>query len=114
MSTILRLTEMCEQFIEMSKSQKKKETQVVVSLEIMNELHLNLNIGLLAESTSKCTKATVYSELNGKIERMSKLLHFALIKLSFTSTILSPLITTFSNYFINHLGSDSYQDLILV
>lgn len=56
----------------------------------------------------------MYDEINEKIERISKKLHFAMIKVSYSGTILSPLLTTLANYFINDLGTDSYQDLTLV
>lgn len=68
-------------------------------------LFLLFVIGSKNESTSRI----MYFELNEKIERMSKFVHFVLMRVSYLGAILPPLLTTLSNYFILNLGNESYQ-----
>lgn len=51
----------------------------------------------------KCIK------LNGKIERMSQLIHFMLAKLTFVGCVLPDLILTTINYFIYNLNDESFH-----
>lgn len=53
--------------------------------------------------------ATINSELIEKIERMTKLIEFILVKCGNASAIFSPLLITFTNYFILNMGSQSFR-----
>lgn len=48
------------------------------------------------------------TELIEKIERMSKLIHLILVKISASTAIISPLSITFANYFIYGMGDESF------
>lgn len=49
-----------------------------------------------------------YAELAEKIERMSKIFHFILVKFTLPGFILPALFLTIINYFIHDLGNESY------
>lgn len=52
---------------------------------------------------------TMYSKVNEKIERVSEIVYFVLVKLNVLACILPPLITTMVNYYIFDLGDVSFQ-----
>lgn len=49
-----------------------------------------------------------FNELNVKIERLSRFLHFFLTKLTLIGLMSPSLLTTIGNYFIYDLGTESY------
>lgn len=51
---------------------------------------------------------TMYRRLTEKIERMSIILHFGLVNLSFGVVIIPPLLITLANYFLYNLNDDSF------
>lgn len=53
----------------------------------------------------------MYDEVIEKIEKMSKLLHFVLIEVSFAIGRSAPVITGFVNYYIFDKGGESFQDV---
>lgn len=69
----------------------------------------NFKIGLKKDPNS-----TLYSDLNHKIEARSKLLDLLLIKIGVSAFILPPVITTLTNFFVNHLGDESYEEFQLM
>lgn len=52
--------------------------------------------------------ALIINRLVKKVELMSKLIYFVLVKLVSPSTIVSPLLVTFINYFIKRMGDESF------
>ena len=53
----------------------------------------------------------MYTELNGKIEKISKLIYFATAQVSFVAAALPPLIISLTNYFVYDLQDDSFQEI---
>lgn len=51
----------------------------------------------------------INDELTEKIEQMSKLIDLILVKVSTASTIISPLLITFVNYFVYGMGDESFR-----
>lgn len=62
-------------------------------------------------NTGACHSHSVIknNELIEHIERFSKLVHFFIVKWPTTSTIISPLLITFVNYFVNGMGDESFH-----
>lgn len=50
----------------------------------------------------------MYSELNDKIENMTKLLYFVMLKLSLAGFSIPMLAITIGNYFLCDFGDESY------
>lgn len=53
-----------------------------------------------------------YIELNEKIERMSKIVHFFIVKVVYVQSFLPPILITMINYFIYDLKDDSFYMVI--
>lgn len=56
----------------------------------------------------------MYDEVIEKIEQMSKLIHFGLIKVSFVCSVTVPVLMTSLNYFIFEKGDESFPDVQLM
>lgn len=99
---MLQLINMYDDFIERSKSTIPfVHIQImVISLFILNEIQGN--------------KWHLYHGLDVKIERMSKLLHFAFMYGIFVGAVGSLLLMTSLKYFILDLGTESFDDLLLM
>ena len=69
------------------------------------QIKINLIICVGASDTALKIK---FSELNEKIERISKLIHFILVKLTLAGVELPAFFITLINYFIYDLKDDSY------
>lgn len=50
----------------------------------------------------------VYHKLNAKIEKVSEIYYFIVMKLAVPGALLSALILTTASYFSFHLGNESY------
>lgn len=50
----------------------------------------------------------MYSEFNDKIEQMTKILYFVMLKLSLAGFSIPILAVTIGNYFLYDLGDESY------
>lgn len=110
---IFKLIEMREQFIEMSKHghfwsffQSKNHFFSLYSFLPL----LNCVIGF----KSKWVSNSAYNEVIEKIENMSKLIHFALIKVSLVSSLAIPVVVTLINYLMLHKGAESFPDVQLM
>lgn len=53
--------------------------------------------------------ATIHNDLIERIERMSKFTHLIMVDISTASTLISPLLITFVNYFVYGMGDDSFR-----
>lgn len=73
------------------------------------QLFDQISLGL-QQTSSDNTEKPNYDELSERIERFSKWIHFALIKVSFRVSLGSLLLTTLINYIVKGMGDDSYQD----
>lgn len=62
-------------------------------------------------STGSCNphSVTMNNELIDKIERMSRLTHLVLVKLSTAATAISPLLVAFINYCVLSMGDESFR-----
>lgn len=58
--------------------------------------------------------ATMYKQLSEKIERTSKLVHFAMAKLTMVAATLPPTIKTYVNYYVKNLGDESFENIFIV
>lgn len=67
-------------------------------------------IGLKNARVSKA----MYVDVIEKIEKMSKLIHFGLMKVSFVCSITVPVIMTSVNYFIFDKGNESFPEVQLM
>lgn len=56
----------------------------------------------------------MYVDVIEKIEKMSKLIHFGLMKVSFVCSITVPVIMTSVNYFIFDKGNQSFPEVQLM
>lgn len=52
--------------------------------------------------------------MNKKIERTSKLVHFAVAKTTMIAAIVPPTIKTYINFYVNHMGDDSFENIFIV
>lgn len=59
-------------------------------------------------------KWALYSELNEKIERISKWMHFIITKFCVIAAVAVYLTITLANYFILDRGDDSFEDTLLM
>lgn len=76
---------------------------------LMDNLLDQISLGL-QQTLSDNTEKPNYDELSERIERFSKWIHFAFIKVSFRVSLGSLLLTTLINYIVKGMGDDSYQD----
>lgn len=51
----------------------------------------------------------MHNDLIERIEQMSKLTHLIMVKISTASTLISPLLITFINYFVYGMGDESFR-----
>ena len=56
----------------------------------------------------------MYDEVIEKIEKMSKLLHFALVKVTLIGPQVAIVLITLINYYILDMGRESFQDVQLM
>lgn len=70
-------------------------------------INLFYNRNLRTGMNDRISKA-MYSNVNEKIERVSEIVYFVLVKLNIFAVILPPLITTMVNYYISGLGDESF------
>lgn len=56
----------------------------------------------------------MYAELNEKIEFMTGLMYFAVVKLTPVGVMLPALVITIFNYYVNGLGNESFFLPIMV
>ena len=95
---IEQLTEGFQEFIEKSKCN--------VSITDIN--HLKSFFRLTSGSQSSPKLQTFYMDLVAKIERMTQLVHFALVELTFPGVLIPALLITVINFFIYDLGDKSF------
>lgn len=55
----------------------------------------------------------MYTEMNNKIERFSKLVYFLMAKLTMIAAIVPPAIKTYVNYYVNNLGDESFENIFI-
>lgn len=55
-----------------------------------------------------------YMDLSEKIERSSKSVHFAMVKLTLTVFKVPEFLTVLINYFIYDLGDESYENIFIM
>lgn len=60
---------------------------------------------------SKLISKTMYAEVIEKIEKMSKLIHFALFKITFVFCQTVPVLMTLMNYFFFDMGNEAFPDV---
>lgn len=65
---------------------------------------LMFEIGMLVEENANAR----YTKLNGKIERMTKLLLFIALRISVPSGIIPPLVTFGVDFFTDNLTDESF------
>lgn len=90
-----------------------------VSLFIVNLENLNLSFQLVIHfiaigSLDSTSNATMYAELNGKIEQMTELMYFAVVKLTPVGVMMPALIITIVNYYLYDLDDESFFLPLLV
>lgn len=52
---------------------------------------------------------TMYTELNERIERMTRTLYLIVVKVAWTVTIVPPLITSLVHFYVSDLGTESFE-----
>lgn len=90
-----------------------------MSLFIVNLENLNLSFQLkyiffAIGSLDSTSNATMYAELNGKIEQMTELMYFAVVKLTPVGVMMPALIITIVNYYLYDLDDESFFLPLLV
>lgn len=73
-------------------------------------MRIKKNTGLKDDPARKI----MYIELNEKIERMSKLVHFVLIKVCYSMALIPIPLTELINYFILDMKDESFQEKSLM
>lgn len=70
---------------------------------------LSLSLLFLPQGSRKLHSATIHNKLVGRIERLSEWIHLLLVKVSTIATMITPLLVTFTNFFIFGMGDESFQ-----
>lgn len=102
MPEIFQLINTYDDFINSSKS--------AISFDLVR----NTMIVLFILNNEIGNKWHLYHGLDVKIEKMSNIMHFAFIYVIFLGTVGFLLLMTLVKYFIFDLGTESYQDLLLM
>lgn len=103
MTNATQLIQQFEEFIEKSKWKTKKQQFFLFFLNTNSFFFYFQGTEVSADSKAK------YSQLNDRIERMSKIVNFATIKLSLFGFMVPALFVTLANYFIYDLSDDSFR-----
>lgn len=56
----------------------------------------------------------MYAIVNRKIERLSEIIHIAVVNFTLPGILIPAIVITIVNYFDNHLGSESFYLPVLV
>lgn len=103
MPELIQAIKMFDEFIEKSESTIRFASLSYKNMIIL--LILNNEIG---------NKWPLYHGLDVKIEKLSQLMHFAFVRLTCFGTVTFFLLVASINYFIFDLGSDSFEDFLLL
>lgn len=96
---ILKLIENYDKFIEKSKKKQKKASS-------KNSNFTSLQFAFVGWHNLESRR--MYIELNDKIERIFKLLHFLFVEMSIIGVVLPAAVITIINFYVYNLGDESF------